>query len=154
MSLTRSGVHGYGRAPMGGATREARIVRQGQARAGLLIGALLLALGIGVAYAGSGVHPKTKRVSVGSAGSEGDGPSYDSSVSADGRFVAFDSNASNLVGNDTNGFEDVFVRDRKTGKTKRVSVSSSGTEGGDSSFEPWISADGRFVAFTSQATNL
>ena len=76
------------------------------------------------------------------------------SLSADGRYVAFASSASNLVTGDTNGTSDVFVRDRQTGTTTRVSVDSSGTQGNNSSPEPSFSADGRYVAFTSQAGNL
>jgi len=96
----------------------------------------------------------TKRVSVSSAGEEGDGSSASPSISADGRFVAFDSEASNLVGNDTNAQPDIFVRDRKSHRTRRVSVSSTGTEANGSSGYPSVSADGRFVAFHSTATNL
>ena len=55
---------------------------------------------------------------------------------------------------DTNGSSDVFVRDRRTGTTRRVSVSSGGAQGNDNSFGPAISADGRFVAFGSSASNL
>jgi len=100
----------------------------------------------------------TERVSVGSAGEEGNGNSgvYGPSISADGRYVAFCSSASNLVPGDTNDREDVFVHDRLTGTTERVSVSSDGEEGnGDSgTFRPSISADGRYVAFVSCASNL
>jgi Tol biopolymer transport system component len=75
-------------------------------------------------------------------------------ISGDGRFVVFWSKASNLVAGDTNGSEDVFLRDLRTGKTERVSVSRAGREGnGDSSF-PHVSADGRFVCFMSRASNL
>src|SRR5256712_380330 len=97
---------------------------------------------------------KTRRVSVDSHGAQGNGDSFDPAISADGRFVAFDSVASNLVAGDTNAASDVFVRDRKTGKTRRVSVASHGTQGNGASFGPSISADGRFVAFTSAASNL
>jgi tricorn protease-like protein len=97
---------------------------------------------------------RTKRVSVSSAGTEGNGGSYWPSISADGRFVTVYSDASDLVVGDTNGFADVFVNDRETGKTKRVSVSSTGTEGNEGSYDPWISADGRFVAFSADAWNL
>ena len=75
-------------------------------------------------------------------------------ISADGRFVAFPSRASNLVGNDTNGASDVFVHDRNTGQVNRISLSSSGTQGNNSSGIPAISADGRFVTFNSVASNL
>jgi Tol biopolymer transport system component len=98
--------------------------------------------------------PKTRRVSVSSAGAEGNNWSYYPSISADGRFVAFSSDASNLVAGDGNGTSDVFVRDRATGKTRRVSVSSAGAEGNNASYDPSISADGRFVAFHSDASNL
>src|SRR5207244_2075158 len=74
-----------------------------------------------------------------------DAGSY-SSVSADGRYVAFYTSASNLVPDDTNGVFDVFVRDTKTGVVDLVSVASDGTHGNDSSVWPSISADGRYVA--------
>jgi len=95
-----------------------------------------------------------ERVSVASDGTEGDGYSYWSSISADGRFVAFYSFASNLIVSDTNDLSDVFVHDRQTGETTRVSVASGGTEGNNSSYKASISADGRFVAFYSRASNL
>ena len=96
----------------------------------------------------------TERVSVSSAGAEANGTSFAPAISADGRFVAFPSEATNLVPGDTNGVTDVFVRDRLTGTTERVSVSSAGAEANGTSFAPAISADGRFVAFPSEATNL
>jgi hypothetical protein len=100
------------------------------------------------------IAEETTRVSVTSGGTEGDFPSNTPSISSDGRYVAFDSLATNLVAGDTNGTEDVFVHDRNTGKTTRVSVDSIGTEGDDSSYTPSISSDGRYVAFDSFATNL
>jgi cold shock CspA family protein len=96
----------------------------------------------------------TERVSVESSGNQANGHSYDSAISADGQIVAFRSEASNLVAGDTNGTWDVFVHDRSTGITERVSVDSSGTEGNGDSHEPSISADGQIVAFWSYATNL
>lgn len=75
-------------------------------------------------------------------------------VSADGRYVAFDSKATNLVDDDTNASLDVFVHDRQKGETTRVSISSDGVEGDQSSAYPAMSADGRYVAFASRATNL
>ena len=79
----------------------------------------------------------------------------DVSISADGRFVAFAGRAENLVPGDTNNQPDVFVRDRQTGQTTRVSVSSSGAQAtGGESIDPSITADGRFVAFRSNAANL
>jgi len=97
----------------------------------------------------------TTRVSVDSAGNLGNGYSYGPSISADGRFVAFSSDATNLVpGDDTNSSRDILVRDRLTNTTTRVSVDSAGNQANSSSFVPSISADGRFVAFYSEATNL
>ena len=96
-----------------------------------------------------------ERVSLGLGGAEGDGPAEFASLSADGRFVAFDSDATNLVEGDTNARTDVFVHDRATGDIERVSVSSSGAQAAfGSSREPAISADGRFVAFHSTASDL
>ena len=96
----------------------------------------------------------TTRISVSSDGDEGDEGSFDPSISADGRYVAFRSSASNLVEGDGNGYSDVFVHDRQTGDTTRISVSSDGDEGDEGSFNPFISADGRYVAFESRASNL
>src|SRR5919202_4504786 len=93
-------------------------------------------------------------VSVDSAGNLGNSGSYNPSISADGRFVAFLSNASNIVPGDTNSSYDIFVRDRLTNTTTRVSVDSAGNQGNNDSNFPSISADGRFVAFTSLASNI
>jgi Tol biopolymer transport system component len=96
----------------------------------------------------------TTRVSVSSLGGQANGFSEVAAISADGRFVAFHSFASNLVDGDTNNGFDVFVHDLATGTTERVSVSSTGEQGDLSAFTPSISADGRFVAFSANATNL
>ena len=95
----------------------------------------------------------TERISWTPDGLQPDAGSY-SSVSADGRYVAFYTPASNLVPDDTNGVFDVFVRDRFTGTVERVSVASDGTQGNDASVWPSISADGRYVAFYTPASNL
>ncbi|MGH2377210.1 MAG: DUF6531 domain-containing protein [Candidatus Limnocylindria bacterium] len=96
----------------------------------------------------------TTRVSVDSTGVEATGSSSSPAVSADGRFVAFSSIATNLVAGDTNARRDVFVHDRTTATTIRVSVGSGGAEADGESFLPAISGDGRYVAFISVATNL
>ncbi|NIS65842.1 MAG: hypothetical protein GTO05_11935, partial [Gemmatimonadales bacterium] len=96
----------------------------------------------------------TIRVSVATAGAEGNAGSYDPAISADGRYVAFDSDATNLVADDTNGAADVFVHDCTTGETSRVSVTTMGAQGNYGSYYPAISSDGRYVAFESDATNL
>jgi hypothetical protein len=96
----------------------------------------------------------TERVSVDSAEAAGNSDSVEPSISGDGRYVAFPSDASNLVSGDTNGSVDVFVRDRQSGTTERVSVGSGGAQGnGDSDFAS-ISSDGHAVAFQSSASNL
>ncbi len=96
---------------------------------------------------------QTTIVSVSTAGSLGNAESYSPSISADGRYIAFHSNASNLVPDDTNNMMDVFVNDHITGETSRVSVASDGTQGDYHSLDPSISGDGRYVAFASTATN-
>jgi tricorn protease-like protein len=97
---------------------------------------------------------KTRRVSVRSNGTQGNGPSSIPDISNSGRFVVFLSSASNLVPGDSNGVADIFVRDRKKDKTSRVSTRSNGGQANGASNFPKISADGRFVTFESAATNL
>lgn len=92
----------------------------------------------------------TTIVSVGAGGEAANGPSLFPSISADGRYVAFQSQASNLVAGDTNGASDIFVRDVVAGVTERACA----VEGDRFSFTPALSADGRVVAFASAATNL
>jgi len=87
-------------------------------------------------------------------GITGTGSSYQPSISADGRFVAFESSASDLVSGDGNGKWDIFVRDTETGQTELVSVTPSADLGSGDSRYPSISADGRFVAFSSVASDL
>ncbi|MEG4816101.1 calcium-binding protein [Microcoleus sp. K5-D4] len=97
----------------------------------------------------------TTRVSVNSAGNQANNNSFAiASISDDGRFVAFNSAATNLVPGDTNGSRDIFVRDTRANTTTRVSVDSAGNQGNDISFSTSISTNGRFVAFDSSATNL
>ena len=125
-------------------------------RAALAAAGLLL-LATAPAWAGS-----TERVSISSSGKQGNDVSLNPAISADGRFVAFASDASDLVPGDTNGIDcsacgkDVFIRDRRTGTTERVSISSKGVQGNGSSgdFGVALSRSGRFVAFTSDATTL
>ncbi len=106
----------------------------------------------------------TSRLSISSAGIPGDNDSRAPVVSGDGRFVTFASLATNLVLDDTNDAADVFIHDRTTGQTERVSVDSNGIQGNDSSglcrsvgtvsCGLAISDNGRFVAFASDADNL
>jgi Tol biopolymer transport system component len=99
---------------------------------------------------------RTTRVSVASDGSEGNSTSYGVGLSADGRFVAFSSSASNLVPGDVNDVSDVFVHDMATGETSLVSVASDGTRGDLTSggYQLSMSDDGRFVVFDSSAATL
>ncbi len=96
----------------------------------------------------------TERVSVASDAAQSNGSSGGPDISDDGRYVVFGSSATNLVADDTNGVGDVFVHDRSTGITERVSVASDGTESNNGSGAFGISGDGRYVVFRSSATNL
>ena len=102
-----------------------------------------------------GAQPTTTRVSVGPGGVQGNDDSIRSaSISADGRWVVFDSYASNLVTEGTTGGLNVFVYDQQTGTTTRASVGLSGAQANGRS-EAWgLSSDGRWVLFASYATNL
>jgi hypothetical protein len=96
----------------------------------------------------------TERISVSTAGVEANAQSYGPFMSTDGRYVGFISEANNLVLNDTNDAHDVFLRDIDSGETTRISLASAGEEANASSNWGSVSADGRFVAFYSYATNL
>jgi Tol biopolymer transport system component len=97
---------------------------------------------------------RTIRASVRSSGAQANGRSQNLRLSDNGRFVVFESDASNLVRGDTNRATDVFVHDLRGGETTRVSISSSDGQGNGPSSDPAISADGRFVSFSSEASNL
>ena len=99
-------------------------------------------------------HGTTELVSLDSNGTPANVNCFDPSISADGRTVAFWSSSANLVPGDTNGWPDVFVRDRQLGVTERVSLDSAGAQGNRDSWYASISADGRYVAFFATATNL
>ena len=121
--------------------------------------AAVVLMSVAVAFAGctgapSRCTPATTSVSVAGDGTFADDPS----ISADGRYIAFASGATNLVPGDTNGALDIFVRDTCIGvlsgcapSTARISVALDGTQGNKDSFRPVISADGRFVVFISAA---
>lgn len=111
--------------------------------------ALLCALPTAAAHAQT-----TTRVSVSSAGALANNGSDGGSISADGRYVVFQSRASNLVADDTNNVHDIFLRDRQAGTTTRISVSSVGAQANNASYGGEISRDGRTVAITSDASNL
>src|SRR5262249_33896160 len=100
-----------------------------------------------------GLRP-TIRVSAGPGGARGNGDSLNAALSASGRFVAFDSIATNLIPGDTNAHRDVFVYDLVLGTLTRASVGTNGTQANFGGQFPALSADGRFVAFESNALNL
>ncbi|MDR7277128.1 TolB family protein [Catenuloplanes atrovinosus] len=113
--------------------------------------AVLLVVAPGVAVAAPGVP---ELISVVDGGGGAAGSSVEPSISADGRFVAFESAAGDLVPGDTNGVRDVFLRDRVLGTTVLVSAAWDGSDNPDGASSPAISGDGRFVAFDSYAENL
>jgi Tol biopolymer transport system component len=96
----------------------------------------------------------TIRTSVSSSGAQANGGSYAAAVSGDGRVVAFESYASNLVAGDTNASYDVFIHNLSTGRTVRVSTRTNGHQGNGDSDSPSVSADGSLVAYASHAGNL
>lgn len=107
--------------------------------------------GVGDIFLHDNLANTTERVSIGESGTQGNGEAvFNLSISASGRFIAFSSGASNLVSGDTNAVSDIFVRDRVEGVTRRVSLDSSGVQGNYSSYNPSISADGRYVVFESR----
>ena len=122
--------------------------------AGLMLGALPPVARAAVGGAAGGGRGGPSLISLAVDGREANGASFTPAISADGRWVAFASSASTLVQGDTNGAEDVLVYDRVTRSTERVSLSSAGEQGNGDSYGPAISADGRYVAFTSAASNL
>src|SRR4051794_6946076 len=116
---------------------------------------LLLSAALLFVSPGAAATALTTQASVSSAEAEGNGDSFSHpDISSSGRYAVFESEASNLVGNDLGGHEDIFVRDRAGGTTRRVSLNSRGKPGNDNSMYPSISASGRYIAFLSDATNL
>jgi Tol biopolymer transport system component len=92
-------------------------------------------------------------VSANASGTEANNQNTMPSISADGRYVAFRSNATNLVAPATSNFQ-IFRKDLQTGEVKLVSCKADSTQGNNASSYPSMSADGRYVAFASYATNL
>jgi Tol biopolymer transport system component len=101
------------------------------------------------------VEGQTFRVSEATSGGQGNGASHSPVISGNGRFVAFETHATNLsVKLDRNRQPDIYVHDRRTGQTNRVNINNAGKQADGESSDPSISDDGRYVAFTSAATNL
>jgi uncharacterized repeat protein (TIGR01451 family) len=97
---------------------------------------------------------RVTRVSLASDGTQADKSSDLPALSADGRYVVFQSDATNLVAGDTNNAGDIFLHDRQTSTIARISIASDGTQANGDSYQPAIAGDGRYVVFTSRATNL
>lgn len=100
------------------------------------------------------MNKETSLISVSFDGVQGQGGSLTPDISEDGRFVSFVSSANNLTGDDAISGQHIYVRDRTTGSTSRVSVSSDGDVANNFSFGASINANGRYIAFISLATNL
>ncbi|KKL09778.1 hypothetical protein LCGC14_2562450, partial [marine sediment metagenome] len=124
--------------------------KQKKIMAVLVVSALLVMAVFTVVFASSSKDV----VSTTSSGALSNGASYNVSVSGDARYVVFQSDATNLVPFDTNNVSDIFLKDRTTGTTSRISTSSTQAQSNATSFRPAISYDGRFVVFASDATNL
>ena len=95
-----------------------------------------------------------ERISVATGGGQANAASDNSCISGDGRYIVFTSAASNLVAGDTNAVQDIFVRDRTLATTKRISVATGGAQANGPSFDPVISGNGRYIAYSSDASNL
>ena len=151
ISVDAYGNQANGNSQPGAITPDARYVVFTSQASNLVVGDTNEATDIFVRDLANGT---TERVSLSNEETQGMDASRAAAISDDGRYVSFESASSNLVANDTNGYPDIFVRDRLTGTTARVSVASSGAQGNLFSQDSAISSDGRFVAFTSNADNL
>jgi hypothetical protein len=151
VSVDSSGAEGNDESGLPAVSADGRVVAFYSLATNLVAGDTNLRIDVFVHDLVTGV---TELVSVDSSGVQANSHSYESALSSDGQIVAFTSLATNLVPGDTNGTYDIFVHDRSTGITERVSVDSSGSEGDFWSLRPSLSADGRYVAFQSWASNL
>lgn len=97
---------------------------------------------------------QTTLVSVSTDGVQSDADSWNPKISSDGRYIVYETYGSTLVANDLNATDDIFIYDRQLAQTTRISLAWNGAEGNDSSSIPVISADGRYIVFTSNASNL
>lgn len=130
-------------------------MRQHIKRFSILVVALVLAGGVVLRPGTEALVPGVNELVSQSTGSTlGNNTTYTPEISGDGKFVAFRSSASNLVSGDTNGANDIFLRDIEQETTIRVSVSSLGVEANGASAAPRISHDGKYVVYSSAASNL
>ncbi len=119
-----------------------------------IISVTLLILMLALPQAGAAITSGISRVSIASSGAESNGWSYDAAISASGQFVAFRSGADNLTPDDHNAAYDIFLHDRFSGTTELISLAANGLQANDAAYSPAISWDGRYVAFSSYASNL
>jgi Tol biopolymer transport system component len=125
-----------------------------QRRRAVVIGTIGALLGIGGIGAAAAAAPHIVRASSSLGRPEANNASFSPAISADGRWVTFASDASNLVENDYNHRRDIFLREVDTGRLTRISVSDTGQQANGPSYNPSISGDGRYVAYDSFASNL
>lgn len=151
ISVDSFGVHGLGQSAVGGISADGRFIVFWSDAANLVAGDTN---GFSDIFVHDDFTGTTERVSISSAGAQGDAASGECSISDDGRFVVFSSLASNLVAGDTNGTADTFLHDRLSGTTERISTTTLGAEGNSSSGGGWLTPDNRYVLFWSNATNL
>jgi len=160
VNVSSNGTHGNGISTAGGVSADGRFVVLASGASNLVPGDTN---GVSDVFVRDRLLQTTERVSIATGGTQANASSGDAfggqsaaSISGDGRFVVFESNATNLVPDDSNGRRDVFVHDRLTGSTERLSVATAGGSGNADAAgrPPVISRDGRVVAFSSGATNL
>ncbi len=151
VTMTAGGVQGNNHSSTPSISGDARFIAFASLSSNLIVGDTN---GQNDVFVRDSITGNVSRVSVDDAGIQAIGASHSPSISPDGRFVAFLSDASNLVVGDTNATNDVFVHDRFLATTTRVSVSNSGMQVTGTNERPWISSGGRFVAFSSTAPTL
>ena len=151
VSTNSAGVEGNGDSFSNGASADGRYITFGSQSSNLISGDTN---GMYDAFVKDTVSGTTIALNVDSTGAAGNGHSVPRGISADGRYVTFESTSSNLVAGDTNGVQDVFRRDLLNGEVIRLSVDSAGNQGTSASYAAALSANGRFVAFFSDASNL
>lgn len=151
VSVDSNGVEANNTSYVRGLSSDGRFIMMASLASNLVSGDTNKRLDVFVRDRSSGT---TERLSVDSSGGESNGNSDGLGISADGNFVAFSSDGSNLVTGDTNGVSDVFIHDRTSGLTTRVSVDASGVEANGNCYGVTITFDGKSVSFSSLATNL
>lgn len=146
--------HGDAASDMPAIADEGRFIAFRSAATNLVAGDTNGKLDVFVRNTGTGTTTMASSSSSGAPGNADSSDAYPPSISGDGRYVAFESAASNLVPGDTNGQRDIFVKDLESGETRRVSETADGVGGNGSSLYASISDNGRFVLFRSSAGNL